>query len=123
MILHSYRICFVILYELIICFQLAESTLQWNSVNKNYGRTRGQGPTPAASTESLNHSDTLPRSLQRTRKISDTPSTPDRTRRSKLATSPKSPGKAKTPSTLKSPGSVSNNLSAAPSTRETSNKG
>ncbi|GIY48992.1 uncharacterized protein CEXT_622181 [Caerostris extrusa] len=97
-----------------------ESGINWNSSGKIYGRTRGQGPTPAASTESLNHSDTLPRSLQRARKISDPPSTPDRTRRAKLATSPKSPGKAK-PSTLKSPGSLSNNLSAAPSSRESLN--
>ncbi|GFR19163.1 centrosomal protein of 170 kDa protein B [Trichonephila clavata] len=99
-----------------------ESGMNWSSTGKTYGRTRGQGPTPAASTESLNHSDTLPRSLQRTRKISDPPSTPDRTRRAKLATSPKSPGKAKTPSTLKSPGSLSNNLSAAPSSRESLNR-
>lgn len=104
-------------------FCLTDSTIQWNSANKTYGRTRGQGPTPAASTESLNHSDTLPRSLQRARKVSDTPSTPDRIRRNKLATSPKSPGKSKTPSTLKSPGSLSNNLSAAPSSKETANKG
>ncbi|GFS94434.1 centrosomal protein of 170 kDa protein B [Nephila pilipes] len=99
-----------------------ESGMNWSSTGKTYGRTRGQGPTPAASTESLNHSDTLPRSLQRTRKISDPPSTPDRTRRAKLASSPKSPGKAKTPSTLKSPGSLSNNLSAAPSSRESLNR-
>ncbi|KFM66249.1 hypothetical protein X975_21228, partial [Stegodyphus mimosarum] len=100
-----------------------EPNIQWNSGTKTYGRSRGQGPTPAASTESLNHSDTLPRSLQRTRKMSDPPPTPDRTRRAKLATSPKSPGKTKTPSTLKSPGSLSNNLSAAPSSRESSSKG
>ncbi|GBN35315.1 hypothetical protein AVEN_172074-1 [Araneus ventricosus] len=99
-----------------------ESGMNWSSTGKTYGRARGQGPTPAASTESLNHSDTLPRSLQRTRKISDPPSTPDRIRRNKLATSPKSPGKAKTPSTLKSPGSLSNNLSAAPSNRESLNR-
>ncbi|KAF8777861.1 hypothetical protein HNY73_014653 [Argiope bruennichi] len=99
-----------------------ESGMNWSSTGKAYGRARGQGPTPAASTESLNHSDTLPRSLQRTRKISDPPSTPDRTRRNKLATSPKSPGKVKTPSTLKSPGSLSNNLSAAPSSRESLNR-
>nr|XP_042906320.1 centrosomal protein of 170 kDa protein B isoform X1 [Parasteatoda tepidariorum]XP_042906321.1 centrosomal protein of 170 kDa protein B isoform X2 [Parasteatoda tepidariorum] len=98
-----------------------DSSMQWNTANKTYGRTRG--PTPAASTESLNHSDSLPRSLQRTRKVADPPPTPDRTRRaSKLATSPKSPGKARTPSTLKSPGSLSNNLSAAPSNRDSLHK-
>lgn len=106
-----------------------ESGMNWNSTTTKppYGRTRGgQGPTPAASTESLNHSDTLPRALQRTRKMAAQdcsapgPPTPDRTRRqSKMAataTSPKSPAKAKT--SLKSPGGTSNNLSAAPSGRE-----
>lgn len=122
-ILHDITIFCVPAIDLLV-FLHPESTIQWNSAGKTYGRTRGQGPTPAASTESLNHSDTLPRSLQRTRKVSDQPPTPDRTRRSsKLVTPPKSPAKTKTPSTLKSPGSLSNNLSAAPSNRETTNKG
>ncbi|KAG8193401.1 hypothetical protein JTE90_012200 [Oedothorax gibbosus] len=103
-----------------------DSGINWNSGTKSYtGRPRGQGPTPAASTESLNHSDTLPGSLRRARtgKTPDAPTTPDRTRRSmKVSTSPKSPAKTKTTvATLKSPGAISNNLSAAPSSRESLN--